>query len=157
MVGCYMNLLYLFYQRGTEIRLLRWDQVDSKDILFTPTKTERSSGKKVLVPIGADAQSVLDKLKKIGKVRSMYVIHTEHGKPYTAHGIGSLFDRACKRAGIAGVTLKDIRAKAATDAKRAGFTEAAVQPPLRIPMGPPRGYIRSREVPVSKVILSLPK
>ena len=39
MVQCYMDLCYLFYQRTTEIRLLRWNQASQDGILFKPTKT----------------------------------------------------------------------------------------------------------------------
>lgn len=158
MVVCYMDLLYLLYQRGTDIRLLRWDQVEEERILFKPTKTEHSSGAKVAVPIGEDARAVLARAKNIRKLRSIYVIHTEEGQPYTSHGIGSIFERACKRAGIAGVTLKDIRAKAATDAKNLGYQESQLQTALAHTDGATtRGYIRSRAVPVSEVILRLPK
>lgn len=158
MVQCYMDLLYLLYQRGTDVRLLRWDQVTPEGILFKPTKTERTSGIKVLVPIGEDALGVFDRLKKSAKMRSVYVIHTEHGQPYTSNGIGSLFRRACARAGIEGVTLKDIRAKAATDAKTQGYKPEQLQTALAHTDGATtRGYIRSREVPVSEVVLKLPK
>jgi integrase len=157
MVKCYMDLLYLFYQRGIEIRLLRWDQVTPEGILFKPTKTERSSGTKVLIPIGEDARAVLAKAKALRKMISMYVIHTEHGQPYTSHGIGSLFKRACKRAGIKGITLKDIRAKAATDAKSAGYSEDEVKVALaHTDAATTRDYIRQRDTPVSSVILKLP-
>lgn len=158
MVQCYMDLLYLLYQRGTDIRLLRWDQVNGDSILFKPTKTERSSGAKVRVPISADAANIFARLKAIGKLKSVYVIHTEHGQPYTSNGIGSLFKRACARAGVTGITLKDIRAKAATDAKAMGYSEVQVQAALAHTDGSTtRGYIRTRETPVSEVVLKLPK
>lgn len=48
MVQCYIDLCYLLYQRTTEVRLLRWDQVREEGIYFKPTKTEASSGAKVL-------------------------------------------------------------------------------------------------------------
>lgn len=157
MVQCYMDLLYLFHQRGTEIRLLRWDRIKEGVIEFQPSKTQDSSGRKVVVPIGEDARAVLERAKSLGKMRSLYVIHTEHGQPYTAHGIGSLFKRACKRAGVEGVTLKDIRAKAASDAKRIGYSEQQIQTALAHTDGATtRGYIRSRDIPVSEVVLKLP-
>lgn len=158
MVQCYMDLLYLLYQRGTDVRLLRWDQVTGDSILFKPTKTERSSGAKVRVPISPDAAAIFARLKTIGKLKSIYVIHTEHGQPYTSNGIGSLFKRACARAGVVGVTLKDIRAKAATDAKSMGYDERQVQAALAHTDGATtRDYIRSREIPVSEVVMKLPK
>jgi integrase len=90
-------------------------------------------------------------------VRSVFVIHTRHGQPYTAGGIASLFKRACRRAGIDGVTLKDIRAKAATDVKERGYDEAQISVALaHTDAKTTRIYLRGREVPVSEVTLKLP-
>lgn len=97
MAQCYVDLLYLFYQRGADVRLL--------------------------------------------KMRSMYLIHTEHGQPYSAGGIRFLFDRARKRAGIQGVTLKDIRAEAATDADNQGYNESQLQTAPHILTQPQRATI----------------
>jgi integrase len=158
MVRCYIDLLYLPYQRGTDIRLLRWDEVDGNKIVFKPSKTKHSSGKQVSVPISADAKAVLAQAKKFGKVRSIYVIHNEHGQPYTAHGIATLFNRACVRAKVEDVTLRDIRAKAATDAKKQGYGDAQLQVALaHTDAATTRDYVRTREVPVSEVRLRLPK
>lgn len=158
MVQCYMDLLYLLYQRGTEIRLLKWSDIQPGGILFKPTKTERSSAAKVLVPVGPDVEKVIARLRNIRKMRSVYLIHTQHGQPYTAHGISSAFERAAERASITGVTLKDIRAKAATDAARQGYTDEQIKTALaHADTSTTRGYIRTRTVPVSEVILSLPK
>jgi len=158
MVQCYMDLPYLLYQRGTEIRLLRRDQVTDEGIAFKPSKTERSSAKQVMVPLSEDAKAVLARAQSLGKVRSLYVVHTEHGQPYTAGGIASLFKRACARAGVTGVTLKDIRAKAATDAKERGYGEAQIQVALaHTDLKTTRGYLRGRNLPVSELMMELPK
>lgn len=158
MVCCYMDLLYLLYQRGTDVRLLKWSDVQGDTIKIKPSKTEHSSGAIVEIPISPAVRAVLNRARAIQKLRSVYVIATEHGQPYTAHGIGSLFERACERAGIKGVTLKDIRAKAATDAKRAGYSEEQLKVALaHTDTSTTRHYIRGREVPVSQVFLELPK
>ncbi|MER2518588.1 MAG: tyrosine-type recombinase/integrase [Candidatus Accumulibacter phosphatis] len=157
MVQCYMDLLYLLYQRGTEIRLLKWADVRDDGILFKPAKTEHSSGAKVLVPIGDDVRSVLSRVRQAGKMRSLYVIHSEHGQPYTAHGIGSAFDKARSRAGLKGLTLSDLRSKAATDAKRLGHTDEQIKVALaHTDQATTRGYLRGRETPVSEVVMRLP-
>ncbi len=157
MVQCYMDLLYLLFQRGTEIRLLRWDQIGERGIVFKPTKTERSSGKQVLVPLTEPVMEVLGRARSLGKTRSDYVIHTEHGHPYTASGIASLFKRACARIGVKDVTLKDIRAMAATDAAEKGFDDAQIQVALaHTDVKATQHYIRRRQVPVSVVTLTLP-
>lgn len=157
MIQCYMDLLYLLYQRGTDIRLLRWDQIGPDGIEFTPTKTERSSGLQVKVPIGKDTRAVLEKAKRLGKKKSDYVIQTEAGTPYTASGIGHLFRLACRRIGITNMTLRDIRAKAATDASNNGYADAQVQVGLTHTDPQMTGrYIKKRAVPVSEVVLNFP-
>jgi integrase len=157
MVCCYMDLLYLLYQRGTDVRLLKWSDVQGDSLQVKPTKTEGSSGKQVSIALTPAVKAVLAHARALQKTRSIYVIATEHGQPYTSHGIGSLFKRACKRAEITGLTLKDIRAKAATDAAKAGFTEEQLQVALaHTDASTTRQYIRSREVPISEVSLKLP-
>jgi integrase len=153
--SCYVG--YLLYQRGTDVRLLKWEDVTPQGILFKPTKTEGSSGKKVLVPLSDDAKVVLARAKAIGKKRSAYVIHGEHGEPYTANGIAKLFKVACARLQIKNVTLRDIRAKAATDASTEGYTEAQLQVGLaHTDAATTRGYLKKRVVTVSELMMSLP-
>lgn len=102
MVQCYIDLCYMLYQRTTEIRLLKWSQIDSSAgvIHFTPTKTERSSGATVSVPITPAVEAVLERARKIGSVKSMYVIHKLNGEYYATRGIGTAWVRACARAGV---------------------------------------------------------
>ncbi len=87
----------------------------------------------------------------------MYVIHTRHGHPYTSHGIGSAWKRACARTRIKEVTLKDIRAKALTDAKCLGYSiEQLRVGAAHTDTQTTHHYIKRRETPVSDVRLSLP-
>ncbi len=158
MAQCYIDLLYLLYQRGTEVRLLKWSQIDGDVIHFIPTKTERSSGASVDVPVTKDVREVLERAKSLGRVKGMYVIHKPDGTPYTTRGIGSAWTRACERAGMEDATLKDLRAKAMTDAKKAGFTmkqlrEAAAHTDEAMT----EEYIKQRETPVSEVVLMIPE
>jgi len=160
MVRVYASLCYLLYQRTTEIRLLQWSQIDYADgvIRFTPTKTERSSGVSVDVPITQEVREQLEHARKLCGVKSLYVIHTGSGKPYTAHGLGSAWRRACERAGVEDATLKDIRAKAATDAKRMGYTKKEISVGLaHTGEGMTEQYLRGRDAERSSVELRLPK
>lgn len=158
MVAGLMDLYYLMYQRGTDVRLLRTNELDADEIEFTPTKTENSSGATVRVAVTQDMRDVVTKLKKIAKLRSIYLIHDEQGQPLTSRKARDIFAKACNKAGICGITLKDIRAKAATDATKAGYSESQLQTALAHTDGSTtRDYIRNRETPVSEVVLRLPK
>ncbi|MTD32596.1 tyrosine-type recombinase/integrase [Paludibacterium denitrificans] len=89
--------------------------------------------------------------------RSAYVICNGSGEPYSAHGIGTAWTRARARAGIEGVTLKDLRAKAMTDAKKAGYSLTQISiGAAHTDEAMTEAYIKLRETPVSEVIMSLP-
>jgi hypothetical protein len=79
-------------------------------------------------------------------------------QPNIASGIRSLFSRAAKRAGIEGGTLKDIRAKAVSDAAKQGYTTAGIEVALaHTDEATSCDYIRDQAVPVSAVVIKLPK
>lgn len=157
---CYMDLCYLLYQRTTEIRLLKKSQIDleKKEIHFSPTKTEDSSGYKLIVPITPDIEAVL----KIALENSVddcpYLIHSDENDVYTRTGIGSAFRRAALRAGIKGLNLKALRAKAATDAELSGFAKEKIQVGLaHTDTSMTEKYIKMRLPKRSEVVLTPPK
>ena len=159
MAQCYIDLCYLLYQRTTEIRLLKWSQVDAKAqvIRFTPTKTERSSGASVDVPITPAVSAVLDRARKTKPMDSLYVIQSRRGQPYSKKGIWDVWHDACVRAKVEDATLKDIRAKAATDAKKAGFSKEQIRVALaHTDEGMTETYLRGLEADRSAVALTLP-
>lgn len=135
MLQVFVDMLYLTGQRGQDVRLLRWAQVDEAAgvIRFKPSKTATSSGAKVDVPITPAIDAVLKQARTVSRSKariSPYVIHNLTGDAYSAHGVGTAWERARKRAGIEDATLKDLRAKHATDAKRAGYSDEDIQDSL---------------------------
>jgi len=162
MLQVYVDLLYLTGQRGQDIRLLRWHQIDEVDgvIRFKPSKTEGSSGAKVDVPITNAIANTLARARTLSKAKariSPYVVHNLEGSPYTAHGVGTAWERARKRAGIEDATLKDLRAKHATDAKKAGYSIEEIQGSLaHEDTGTTRVYLKQREAVRSRVELTIP-
>lgn len=157
MVQCYVDLCYLLYQRTTEVRLLKWADIGDGYISFRPTKTEKSSNASVKVPISPPIQEVLNRAKAIGRVKSLYVIHALDGQPYATRGIGTAWVRACERAGIKNATLRDLRAKALTDAKKAGYTmEQLSVAAAHTDQAMTNVYIKRREIASSEVVMALP-
>jgi integrase len=163
MLQVFVDLLYLTGQRGQDIRLLRWTQVDEAAgvIRFKPSKTATSSGARVDVPITEAIAAVLKQARAVSRSKariSPYVIHNLTGDAYSAHGVGTAWERARKRAGIEDATLKDLRAKHATDAKRAGYSDEDIQDSLaHEDAGTTRVYLKQRMAKLSKVSLKLPK
>ena len=162
MMQCLIDLCYLTCQRSTDIRLLRYDQIDweGRVIHFVPTKTEDSSGEAVDWPITPDIEAVLTRAKLLEPAFGQtYVIRDRKGKPRTAAACREAWLGAKERAGLADkpYTIKDIRAKAMTDAKRAGYDIDALQVAgAHTDRSTTAGYIKSRDVPVSTVLLHLP-
>jgi len=172
MARVFVELCYLTAQRPTDIRALLWSQVRPDVVAFKPTKTAGSSGAKVLVPRSAALNDVLERARefappftrkearegrKRADVKSIYVVHTLEGGMYTMSGIRSAWQRACRRAGVENATIKDLRAKALTDAKRAGYSLEQLQVvAAHSTIGTTEGYMRTFDEPRSSVELTLP-
>jgi integrase len=165
MMQCFVDLCFLTAQRSTDIRALTWSQVDRAAgvIHFVPSKTEDSSGAAVDFTITPEIAAVLDRVREIDGVQRIGetpVIHALDGKPYGATAVRSAWDRACERAALTAenYTVKDIRAKALTDAERAGYDiEALKIAAAHSDTKTTQIYLKQREVPVSDVRLRVPK
>jgi integrase len=170
LMQCLIKLCYLCLQRSTEIRLLRWS-ADPKDrscswvdraagvIHFRPTKTEDSSGVVVDLKITPEIEAVLSRVEAITPFKGEYVFQSRSRRPYAANSVLSVFKDAKSRAGLAHVhyTVKDIRAKALTDGKRAGYDIKALQEAAtHTNEQQTEDYIKLKNVPVAEVRLRLP-
>lgn len=170
MALCLVDLCYLTVQRSTEIRNLRWRKTDDKTanwvdrdkgvIHFVPSKTLKSSRVTVDWPISADIEAVLERARTAGVVKSQYVVHNREGGFWTDTATLRIWRAACNAAKLQnyGYTIKDIRAKALTDARRAGYDMNA----LRIAAAhtdakTTETYFKGQEVPLSTIHLQIPK
>jgi integrase len=161
MMQCYFDLTYLLGQRGGDVRILHRRDIDEAKglIRVKPGKTERTSGLDVDLPITEEIQSVLNRLKTISRMDSMYLFHTADGQPFTASGLRSNFNRAMKRAGMLGqFTLKDIRSMSITNGSLAGYTLKQLQVNAAHAKGETtETYIKMHITPVSEVRMTMPK
>ncbi|WP_408120649.1 tyrosine-type recombinase/integrase [Caballeronia grimmiae] len=165
MMQCFVDLCYLTAQRSTEIRTLKWSQIDRNAgvIHFLPSKTEDSSGAAVDFAITPEIDAVLNRIREIDgrpRIGDANVIHNRKGEPYASTAFLAAWDRAMKRIGLGDqpYTIKDIRAKALTDAKRAGYDIKE----LMVAAAHTREqtthiYVKQRDIPVSHVHLQMPK
>lgn len=160
MMQCYMDLSLLLLQRTTDVRTLRRAEVQGDTITLLPSKTAKSSGITIEIPVGEKLRTVLDRAAAIGRILqsvSPYVIHQRGGHPYTRSGIHSAFKRAAARAGVTGTNPKSLRSFAATEAKRQGYTLDEIQVALaHATAGTTEGYIRRNEVRRSVVEVRIP-
>lgn len=169
MVLCMVDLCYLTVQRSTEIRSLRWKPEgkncswvdrDRGVIHFKPSKTIDSSGVAVDWPITPEIESVLATARSIGKIKGALVVHTPKGSFWTATAALKVWRKACNDAGLKqyGYTIRDLRAKALTDAQRLGYQmEELKVAAAHTDMKTTEIYMKARETPVSTVRLAIPK
>jgi integrase len=105
-------------QRQGDLLRLTWSAYDGKNITLRQSKTRA----RVSIPIGAPLKAALDATLK----RSPVILLSTDGKPWTESGFRSSWKKACKKAGVVGVTFNDLRGTAVTRLAIAGCTEAEI-------------------------------
>lgn len=105
-------------QRQGDLLRLPWSGYDGTHIRLRQSKT----GKRVVIPVGAPLKAALDATPK----RSMIILTTIDGKPWTSDGFRASWGKASKAAGIVGVTFHDLRGTAVTRLALAGCTEPEI-------------------------------
>ena len=142
-VRCLMDVAYLTAQRIGDLITIRRQDVTDAGIAFKQAKT----GKRLVVAMTPALKAVLDRAGKLHpRVASMWVFSTRTGSPYTYDGVSSMFKRAVVQAGVPDFHFHDLRAKALTDAKRAGQNAQALAGHSTEAMT--AHYVKRREVEV---------
>jgi integrase len=105
-------------QRQRDLLRLPWSGYDGLTIRLKQSKT----GARVVVPVGAPLKAALD-----ATVKHSTMMLTNHvGQAWSSEAFASSWTRACKRAGITGLTFNDLRGTAVTRLALAGCTEAEI-------------------------------
>jgi integrase len=105
-------------QRQGDLLGLPWSAYDGKQIRLRQSK----GGRPIVIPVGEPLKAALDATPK----RSTIILTTVDGKPWTADGFRVSWRKACKRAGVVGVTFHDLRGTAVTRLAIVGCTEAEI-------------------------------
>jgi integrase len=105
-------------QRQGDLLRLPWSAYDGKHIRLRQSK----GGTRVVIRVGAPLKVVLDAATK----RSPIILTNKDGKPWTPDGFRASWGKACKAAGIVGVTFHDLRGTAVTRLALAECTEAEI-------------------------------
>jgi integrase len=106
-------------QRQGDLLRLPWSAYDGKYIRLRPSKGQRRIPP---IPVGRPLKAALDATQKRGPL----ILTNSEGRPWTSDGFRASFRKACKRAGISGLTFHDLRGTAVTRLAIVGSTEAKI-------------------------------
>jgi integrase len=105
-------------QRQGDLLRLPWSAYDGTRIRLRQSKT----GTPVSFKVGAPLKAALDATPK----RSTIILTNSDGKPWTSDGFRASWGKACKAAGVVGVTFHDLRGTAVTRLALVGCMEAQI-------------------------------
>jgi integrase len=105
-------------QRQGDLLRLPWSAYDGTRIRLRQSKT----GTRVDIKAGAPLKATLDATPK----RCPIMLTNSDGKPWTSDGFRASWGKACKAAGVVGVTFNDLRGTAVTRLALAECTEAEI-------------------------------
>jgi integrase len=105
-------------QREGDLLRLQWGSYDGVKITLRQSKT----GVRVTIPVGAPLKAALDSTPR----SSLFILTTLKGKPWTENGFRSSWAKACRRAGVVGVTFNDLRGTAVTRLALSECTEPEI-------------------------------
>lgn len=141
LVRACMDIGYLTGMRIADILKIQLADIKDDGLYLTQQKT----GKKQVFTMTSNLKFALDSAKALPRsVRNMtHLLCTRKGTPYTYTSVNVSFREAKIKSGVTDVRFHDIRAKAATDAKRQGLDYQAMLGHTNPAMS--ERYVRSRE------------
>jgi integrase len=105
-------------QRQGDLLRLPWSSYDGTHIRLRQSKTRA----RVVVRIGKPLKVALDVAPRLSTI----ILTNRDGKPWTSDGFRASWRKACKAAGVVGVTFHDLRGTAVTRLALANCTEAEI-------------------------------
>lgn len=108
-------------QRQGDLLRLTWFNYDGRCIRLQQGKTKV----RVVIPAGAPLKTALDKAKQDAP-RDQKILRNIAGEDWTSDGFRASWGKACRRAGIAGITFHDLRGTAVLRLCLAGCSVAEI-------------------------------
>jgi integrase len=151
-----IDLLYLTGQRVRDVLSIRYADLTDDGIVFEPEKTSSSTGVGFTVQWTPELRLTVERAKGLyGNVRALTLLHGRTGRPPDYRTVALQWEKARSRAKVEDAQLRDLRAKALTDAEAQGHDPTALAGHTSPQMT--RRYLRRRQRPlVSGPSLSQP-
>jgi integrase len=109
--------------RKTEVRFLRWEQVDMTVGCVRLSSKETKTNQARIVYLTSRALEILRQVPR--QLHSPYVfVNPDTGRPWSE--LNKMLRRSCDRAGLKGIWFHDLRRSFVTNARRAGVPESVV-------------------------------
>ena len=105
-------------QRQGDLLRLPWSAYGGTHIRLRQGKT----GARVVIPVGAPLKAALDATPKRGRL----ILTNSEGRPWLSDSFRASWRKACKLAGVVGVTFHDLRGTAVSRLALVGATEAEI-------------------------------
>jgi integrase len=118
--------VYHTAQRTGRIYQLGWPQIDLEKRIVRFENTSKNKRVPEELWINDALCEILLKRKRNRRTLSPYVFYSKNLKPYNDSGARKIWKKACEKANIDNSVPYDIRHKAITDMKKAGFNDAFV-------------------------------
>lgn len=142
-----MDMLYLTGQRIGDVLSIRYADMDDEGIQFKQQKTKLRQ----CIGWSPDLEEVVARAKAYHQsVKGLTLFHDHAGKKYRYERIRDQWETICKQSGVDDAHIHDIRAKAATDAKKLGLDSQALLGHTTAQSH--RRYLRNREIPVTSAL-----
>lgn len=138
-----MEIAYLTGQRLMDVVTIHRSDLRPEGIYFKQEKTDA----KLIVAWTPQLREAVDRAKALGgKINALTLFHSSRGTAPAYRTVYDQWTRACKAAGVQDTDLRDLRAMAATEAKRQGKNATALLGHASSTMT--QRYLRDREVPI---------
>jgi integrase len=116
-IQCAMDISMLTGCRKCDTVKIMLSDITDEGLLIQQQKT----GHKQLFLWNDELRKVIDRAKQLDRpIRSFYLLGSKRGQPYSERSIDNAFRRAKDKLGLGDIQVRDIRAKAATEAKDNG-------------------------------------
>ena len=142
-----MDILYLTGQRISDVLAIRHSDLTDEGISFRQKKT----GHKMIVSWSDELRVAVAEAKKTAKnIKGMTLFSNRKGGQWSYDSIGIMWRKAAKEASVKDSRIHDIRAKAATDAKKQGVDSKKLLG--HASESSHQRYMRNHEISVAKPV-----